>query len=179
METHQKENLADIKFENAKDPEQELRELEEKVAELRQALGKPQMVEAKPVPEAAPDAPEQPAESAPAEPEQQASVEVAFDPFAAISMREGAGDRPRARPAPEAPPEAPPAPQAAPQPFTGLPDATERDVVTAKGRKVKAYVANPSVPSEVVESRAEVVRVAPPVIDPGVQSRNPRFQKQV
>lgn len=45
LETHQKENLDGVVFENRKDPEVELKELEQKVAELREQLGKPQLVE--------------------------------------------------------------------------------------------------------------------------------------
>jgi hypothetical protein len=47
IETDQKENLKNIKFENAKDPESELEELQKKVDELREALGKPRLVEEK------------------------------------------------------------------------------------------------------------------------------------
>lgn len=45
METYTKENLKDIKFDNAKDPAVELAELEERVSELRKVLGKPDLVE--------------------------------------------------------------------------------------------------------------------------------------
>lgn len=45
IESQQKSNLKEIKFENLKDPNLELLELEEKVADLRRQLGKPQLIE--------------------------------------------------------------------------------------------------------------------------------------
>ncbi len=45
LETHQKNNLKEIRFENAKDPRLELLELETRVAELRSQLGMPPLVE--------------------------------------------------------------------------------------------------------------------------------------
>jgi hypothetical protein len=44
-ESHQKSNLKNIKFENLKEPQIELLELEERVSELRRQLGKPQLIE--------------------------------------------------------------------------------------------------------------------------------------
>lgn len=46
IETHQRENLKEIRFENAKDPRLELLELEARVAELRKQLSMPPLVEA-------------------------------------------------------------------------------------------------------------------------------------
>ncbi len=45
MESHQKSNLKDIEFDNVKDPEVELSDLESRVQELRKNLGKPKLVE--------------------------------------------------------------------------------------------------------------------------------------
>src|SRR5271169_367464 len=45
METFQKQNLKNIKFDNAKDPNIELQELEQRVSNLRTQLGLPQLVE--------------------------------------------------------------------------------------------------------------------------------------
>lgn len=48
LESLQRENLRDVKFENAKDPEAELADLEARVSELRKMLGKPPLVESSP-----------------------------------------------------------------------------------------------------------------------------------
>lgn len=45
LESHQKDNLKEIRFENAKDPRLELMELEARAAELRNQIGMPPMVE--------------------------------------------------------------------------------------------------------------------------------------
>jgi hypothetical protein len=45
LESHGKENLSKIKFDNVKSPEDELRELESKAAGIRAQLGKPQLIE--------------------------------------------------------------------------------------------------------------------------------------
>lgn len=178
METHQKENLSSIKFENAKDPEVELKELEDKVSELRVSLGKPPLVEKteetakedlQPVQQSQPEAVK----------EAKPVVEVPFDPFAAVISKRQVPDLPpqiaqaiqsAVQPAPQ------PVVQSVPQPV--VQPSPEKDLTTSNGERIKAYVANPSVSSEVVEGRAEQVRVAPPVIDPVVHNRNPRFQQQ-
>jgi hypothetical protein len=44
-ESHQKENLKEVKFQNARDPRDELSELEEKAADMRRQIGMPELVE--------------------------------------------------------------------------------------------------------------------------------------
>ena len=78
-ESHQKSNLKNIKFENLKDPQIELLELEERVSELRKQLGKPQLTEAPIEPVGEP--PE--AEESDEEP-----LEDEFDPFRAVEPEE-------------------------------------------------------------------------------------------
>lgn len=73
IETHQKENLANIKFENSKTPEEELADLEARVAELRKELNKPSP-EAQPEPDVKPPPTADPAPV----------MSVEFDPFAKI-----------------------------------------------------------------------------------------------
>lgn len=175
METHQKENLSSIQFENSKDPEVELKELETRVFELRSLLKKPQLVEDKP--ELREQRQEASASDEPAKP----VVEVAFDPFAAVAARESEARSKTvtevARPVSEPVAQPPEFQQVrSPQP---IPDKTpEKDVSLPGVGKVKAYVANPSVQSEVVEAKLEQSVTAPPVIDPVIHNRNPRFQQQ-
>jgi len=178
METHSKENLAEIKFENAKDPEQELRELEDRVAELRESLGKPQLVEKSSSTSSSVKAQEE----APADhPEAQAGpsvLEVPFDPFAAVAAKEGARDRQVPAPKQPAPAPAMTVEDGPTDPFETVEIASEREINIPGVGPVKAYVATPSVPGEVVESRGEQSRVAPPIIDPVSDNRNPRFSQQ-
>lgn len=193
LESHQKENLSGIKFENAKDPEVELAELEERASELREKLGKPQLTEMKAV---KPVSNQSIPETHSVEPKAPV-VEVAFDPFAAIAVKERASDR-MVQP-PQPPPVQPQFVQPVqpqpvqPQPVQLVQDShsprrevidpaqelfnapLEREVNTAKGA-VTAHVAFPSVSSDVVEPRMAVGPVAPPVIDPGAGGTNPRFK---
>ena len=181
METHSKENLAEIKFENAKDPEQELRELEDRVAELRESLGKPRLVEVSSSTSSSTKAPEE----APVDhPEAQAGpsvLEVPFDPFAAVAAKEGARDRQVPAPKQSAPASAPTmtVEDGPTDPFeVVVANASEREINIPGVGPVKAYTATPSVPGEVVEARGEQARIAPPIIDPVSDSRNPRFSQQ-
>ena len=112
-------------------------------------------------------------------------LEVPFDPFAAVAAKEGARDR--QVPAPkQAPAEPRPAPVRAPplgddstDPFeSAAANSSEREINVPGVGPVKAYAATPSVPGEVVEARGEQARVAPPIIDPVSDSRNPRFSQQ-
>ncbi len=81
IESLQKKNLEDIKFENTKSPEEELSELEERVATIRLGLGKPPLVEMKmeEVQESVSPT-EQESKPLPGE-----AVEVSYDPFAKIA----------------------------------------------------------------------------------------------
>ena len=160
IQTEQKENLKNIKFENAKDPEEELAELESRVAELRENLGKPQLVEAKKVeekePEEAPVINQLPSRDV---------VEVDFDPFAKVTKQ-----APASVPGQSQPQVPIPQPQA-PVPQTPI----ERIVKDPNGNPINAFTSSPSVPNEVVEAPSIQVKSPPPVIDPVVVNRNPRF----
>lgn len=175
LESHQKENLQEIKFENAKDPEVELMELESRVSELRRMLGKPQLLDAqKPV--------EEP------ETEKPASSDEEFDPFAKIPDQETQ--------------ETPPSPvldhpvplPAAPIPGAGLarpvasrelpgvhrpaaPRITPEDLDSPKP---STSPTSPHIPrqadGDVIEERKERPPFAPPPIDQTPPtSVNPRF----
>jgi hypothetical protein len=74
--TDQKENLKEVKFENLKTPAQELKELEEKAATLRESLGLPKLIEATNVPTAQEES---------VEPEEEESI---YNPFATVQRME-------------------------------------------------------------------------------------------
>ena len=85
METYEKDNLKDIKFDNAKDLREELAELQAKVFELRQQLGMPPLVEGtEPVDDEISE--NEGLETFDEEPEEVGS-QVPFDPFSVISHR--------------------------------------------------------------------------------------------
>jgi len=81
LESEQKENLKNIKFENAKDPVEELKELEEKAAEIRSNLGMPKMVEYKETPKPEPT-PEKEVEAV----SETSEVSPEFDPFTVVKI---------------------------------------------------------------------------------------------
>ncbi len=99
METLQKENLKDIKFENTKDPKQELLEYMIKVVELRGQLGMPALID----PLDKPDADKEELESeikpepAPMPKVKQVSraVEEAFNPFKKVTQEDIPDPAPR------------------------------------------------------------------------------------
>ena len=85
MESFQKENLKDIKFENAKDQHEELAELQARVYELRSELGLPMLVDPNdPKPEEVETAPEVVQEEQPG-----------FNPFTVQQAKEQAKEAPR------------------------------------------------------------------------------------
>lgn len=166
FESDQKENLKNIKFENAKDPNDELLELEARVSELRENLGKPQLVEKTKV-DVKPAEPVKPVVQPRVDEPEPSDVE--FDPFMKVS-----GSVPRGVEKPDITrndnkPVAPP--------VRTIPDipVLDRTFKDANGNVINAYVPNPSVPNEVIESPTVPVRVPPPVINPTVQNHNPRF----
>lgn len=150
-ETVKKENLKDVKFDNARDKREELAELEEKVRELRIELGMPVLVELKdakseaaPEPEAAAPEPEPP-----------------FDPF-------------RKMPEPEEPPpasRAAPSMPVAPVPVQSMP---VQPVEGASSTPERPYAARPA--EDVLEERAARPPAPPIVLDPVQNNRNPRFR---
>lgn len=216
MASHNRDMAKDLVFENARTPLEELEELEEKVANARQKLGLPPLVEAQRIADQAPEA--APAEAAPAEgdlevePEEEpvrapppADVDFEgpeddFDPFKAVKAPQRG---PSAEPAQARPPRADvsvleeddlPLPPRRSAPAVPVPDPPSAEPKTpsaielaleqrrnssplAKG--VGAHVAQPSVPSEVIEKPAVRSQVLPPSLDPKAasQSPNPRFRR--
>lgn len=172
LESDQKENLKNIKFENQKNSETELTELEARVSVLRSELGKPQLVESKPnEPEVQVAAVSETPQESPAT-STKPVVEVDFDPFAKMNTNV-------VSPAVASP--------AASMPIPEIPDniaakaqstTMDKQVRDKEGNLINAFVSNPSGVDEVLESRAESVP-ARPVIDPPVMNRNPRFSPPV
>jgi len=203
MESFQKQNLKDIKFENAKDPHIELQELEQKAAALRAQLGLPPMIEkgteenAEPTPEsvaAALEAEEQLNQEREGQPGQTED----FNPFKTIEP-----SVPSVPPVPEAPqqvavpappqhpihnpqghpppPRQQPPPSAQPQPNFTMPavlPANLRRPVPGPAQESSPenpHVATPSVPNEVIERPMAKGPAVRPQIDPTQGNRNPRF----
>ena len=165
LETDQKTNLKEIKFENAKDPREELKELESRVRDLRESLSMPSLVEAprrlaeeeEPDEEIKIQAPvnkPRPVESKPV-------MEVEFDPFAKLMTRPDVS--------------IPPPPVATDSAPVMMSQSSDRTIRDEKGNLVQAYVPNPSVPNEIIESPKMQTKAGGPIIDPMIPNRNPRF----
>lgn len=148
MESYQKANLKDVKFENAKNPYDELVDLEMRVHELRGQLGKPHLVEAGSAEAAGTEDDEEPAPAAP--------VREEFSPFAKV---------PEARPAPA--PSVEERAAAIAEEDGGLDEAFQRAAAAAPRERMDVVDA-PAV------RRADV---KPPVLDPPSVNRNPRFSR--
>jgi hypothetical protein len=179
IETDQKENLKNIKFENAKNAETELAELEARASFLRQELGKPQLVEAKPEPEKTDEDLEIDETLATTEATStKPVVEVEFDPFSKVDST--FRNKPVVKSV-EAPVPASPPPVATPvvtaPPAISDPEELvfERQVKDKHGNVINAYVPTPGVSNEVIEAPTSPVRSGNPVVDPPVVNRNPRF----
>lgn len=188
METHKRENLAEVKFENLKSPMEELAELMLRVGELRQELG------LRPLVEQGEDAQsEDPTLTDGAQVAAPKDVK-AFDPFEIsepgqeeeIFMPEA--PPPQAAPkyvpkaAPHIPVQAPPvgpAAETSEQKFQ-LEQEAAFELEGAFIRAQQGPVAQPAPADrpDVVESRASVAPVQPPQIDRIVVPRNPRFSPQ-
>lgn len=193
MESHRKDLVKELVFENSKTDEEELEVLEERAASIRMKLGKPPLVEAvklsdepgtareeDPAPEGGgEEAPEEGEElqfpdPPPRKPEQS---EGDFDPFSAVPVPAPA--RQAAVPVP-APPEASATPT--------TPSAIERAMAARNGSSpmrpdvapVSAHIGQPNVPEEVIEKSSARLVVDRPTVDPHVaqQNRNPRFRRQ-
>ncbi len=188
MESIEKQNLRDVKFENTKDPKEELGELMAKVAELRDQLGLKALVDPDEDPryaeKAAPDhsggdgddgenPPAVPAAPSP-EPrraEMPSSDPVpSFDPFSRSTPFDGSDDLPPPRPRPE--PSRPSMDSPPPMASTGPLPAP---VVSRPAVPGPIHRAMPSVPSDVIEEQTVRAAVAPPPIDKPQTNRNPRF----
>ncbi len=198
METFEKQNLKDIKFENVKDPAVELRDLETKVGSLRAQLGLPPLVESKG--EAQPSAEEiaraieeeeesDREDSKRSPPGQEESEE--FDPFKTVAR----ADQPQRRvpiPTPTLEEDEPLPDPFPPRPNRSVPAAVPTTVPPGVSKKFKVnmppgahpesspenpYRGTPSVPQEVIDRPAERKVVQPPVINPTAVSVNPRFKR--
>jgi len=156
VETDQKSNLKNIKFENAKDPRTELKELEARVGELRSTLEMPRLVEEVLKPDPTPQ------ESPDSVSDTKNVMSVDFDPFSRLMPQKA--QEPIVTPAPTV---------TAPPPVT--PPPLDRSIRDSKGNIVQAYSATPSIPEEVIESPRPSLKGPAPVIDSGLVNRNPRF----
>lgn len=198
MESFQKQNLKEIKFENAKDPHIELQELEQKVGALRGQLGLPQLVErgseeaAEPSPEAIAAALEVEEQLNGEEDDDQKGSED-FDPFKPIASAAASEQDASQQAAVPTPPQHPihnpqpppsrqqPPPSAQPQPNFAMPavlPANLRRPVPGTAQESspdKPHVATPSVPNDVIERPMEKGPAVRPQIDQMQGNRNPRF----
>jgi hypothetical protein len=177
MESFQKENVKDIRFDNAKDLREELAEVQARVFELRQQLNMPPLVEG--------DEPADPEVSANEgfEPPDESSDEpseptppTSFDPFTVAPQQ--------ARPAPVRPAQV--AIPLEPPVLSGA--AAERareaaEIEASLHRAPEPQLAAPvqqevvaPVRHDVVDKPASREPVTPPVIDKTNISRNPRFR---
>lgn len=189
MESFNKGNKSKIKFENFKDPHDELLELEVRVAELRGQLKLPHLVESIPEGKSEESISPKHADETPSEPQGSASepqaIDAPFDPFKAL-------------PEPEESQE--PIPGPIPQPITSLPVADinkmspiEKAMVSRRSAPAsildshppqstpdKPLVGLPSINQEVLDQKMSGQSpISPPQINknPANQSRNPRFSK--
>jgi hypothetical protein len=154
IESHQKENLANIKFENQKSPEEELSELESRAAEIREALGKPKLVEERVVEPVA----SKPVESVPNIQTPGPVVTTEFDPFAKIANSF-----------------TPPAPSAV-API--VPPSEKIEVLESADSELftNPVTTRPQSPirTDVIDQRMTTASVPPSINDPAL-NRNPRF----
>lgn len=155
-ETLKKENLKEVKFENARDKREELAELEEKVRDLRIELGMPPLTEEKD--ETAKG------ESAPA-PEPEPEPQAQFNPFQ--KMTEAPGGPPAEPPSVPSPPA--PVPTAAPR------NVPVRPVDGATSTPDRPYISG-RIAEDVIEERPDRPPAPPIVLDPVHDNRNPRFR---
>jgi hypothetical protein len=200
LETNKKDTLKDVKFENLKEPIEELAEFEAKVHELRDQLNLPPLVE---------KGSERNTEEEASEAEEEASEAEdnsgPFDPFEAVENPEEAARNISVNmPSPESEPESPPVAQPSqpadrpapvksvpiPRPPVNSPEVSpiQREL-QKRASKIgntldTAYVAQPSVNAlvekdkvqgVVEEPKANQPPVAPPKIDPPLGNKNPRF----
>jgi hypothetical protein len=205
METFQRENLKEVKFENTKDPRIELIELERKAAALRAQLGLPQMVEKtgenaaeqdgiEPTPEDIARAleEEERLQDEGTEENRTKGKQEDFNPFKPLSPEQQAAAPPSMQAAPvhQGPqpggPRQPPPPSPPPQSTMGMPAALpanlRRPMPPGQGPRESSpenpHVASPSVQNEVIERPA--VREPPvrPKVDQPQGNTNPRFSQQ-
>ncbi len=178
---HQRENLAEVKFDSVKDPAEELKELEARVAELRRSLGRVDPAPPQPVfgrQDVQPQAPAEP-------------MEVADDPFQAY-------EKPvqivQSAPVPRTVPDRAPSQDS----VEGLAESLSADLtreaaaaasvaeartphpqpagnreINIGPKPIMAYQPNDT---DTLEQRStKPLRPTPPVVDPKPFNRNPRF----
>lgn len=156
MESYEKENVKDVKFENAKDPYEELSELESRVHEMRAHLGLPELYQRGAEDAQGPDT-EPPSE--PVEPESGAAPEPPpkeFSPFRPAGPVQSV-------------------PVAAPVP---VPPVVDRARELAELESSFGDSERPAVPplrDDVLETPAARHVVEPPVVDKPAERLSPRF----
>jgi hypothetical protein len=179
MESFEKQNLKDIKFENAKDPHIELQELEKRAAALRSQLGMPPLVQSgdeEPLPDE-----NEVAEAIAREGREDKTAEEQqdFDPFRPLAPQA----EPQTVAQPPQPPPQPfvPPPSAQPQPSMTmpavLPKHLQRPVQAQESSPEQPFRPMPSVQNEVITQPAAKPTERPKIDQPqgGV---NPRFAPQ-
>jgi hypothetical protein len=176
LESHQKDNLKDIKFENAKDPEVELLELEARVTELRKMLNKPPLIDA-----------DKQSEPVNEEPLEESPIQEEFNPFATVPIEETkeailppSSVHLPPPPAPTSPEKAEVRPLASREsPAVSRPaisrimDLDNSNPVTSP---TSPYVPR-QVDGDVIEERSSRKPLPPPQIDAVNTSINPRFKR--
>lgn len=193
MESHKKDLVKDLVFENAKTDEEELESLEERASSLRMRLGKPPLVEAVRLEDApADDGPITPVgegdeEEAPVEPRKPPSAPSSgesadpedFDPFTAVPVPTPvSAPSPLVVPVPHETPAIPTTPSAIDRALAARRGSSPLRPEMAQVQEV-ARVGQPSVPEEVIEKSSARVVVDRPQVDVpvGQQNRNPRFRR--
>ncbi len=194
METHKRETVGNLKFDNMKSPREELLELEAKAAVLRERLSLPPLVEKGSDGASGPLAEDDHEEYDRENVEAESGFDESFNPFEAKVVEE----QPEPAPPPPAKSRAPrtieepawPATDvstAVPVPLPPGPAMSPIDIAMASRQAaprpvsafdgIAAHPATPSVSSDVVEKPAARVVAAPPTVSPSpaTQSRNPRF----
>jgi hypothetical protein len=191
IESHQKENLKDVRFENSKDPKLELLELEARASELRSQMNMPAMVEAGSLASKTTKEDDD-IEELPTVKEIDPDVGPDFDPFTKVkddgvpeyveAAEKNFDDlRGRAR-AGHAKAEALKTPEVVkknlePLPRTPMPeDELFNGNPVAKENQVQLP---PVRPDDILEKPADKTPVAPPVIDRPPTNINPRFSRPV
>lgn len=187
METFQKNNLKDIKFENAKDLREELADLQVRVFEIRQQLNMPQLVEGSDTDTQDQNKEDQDREDREDQEDQESQDEnrpesdsqSSFDPFTVMPRSQHVVTSPRQVPA------EPPIPSGAAaqraresaeiESFPSNGSAPVSAPVPVSVPEVQA-APQPSIRQDVVDRPASKEPIPPPVIDKMNVSVNPRFR---
>lgn len=160
METIRKDNLKEVKFENARSRQEELAELEEKVRDLRNELEMPPLVEL----DVNEKSKSEPGKSELESSEPNEKVQEGFNPFQKLPVAAVSSESPVA--VPLAIPVVPPKPAFTPR--------QTADVGEPTSSPDRPYVATQN--NDVLEKRFDREEPPPIEIDPVRQSVNPRFR---